>query len=71
MSSDKSLIDELEAMKKRLDDVANLIKQADNWIVQANAETREAEVNATQAEHTIEQARDVLQVGLHFLLCYF
>ncbi|XP_046665340.1 laminin subunit gamma-1 isoform X1 [Homalodisca vitripennis] len=67
LNKDKSLMEELEAVKKRLDDVDSLIKQSDNWITQADAETKEAAINATQAEHTIEQARDVLQDALDYL----
>ncbi|XP_054274289.1 laminin subunit gamma-1-like isoform X2 [Macrosteles quadrilineatus] len=67
INKDKSLVEEVQAVKKRLDDVEALIKQADNWIAQADTETKQAEINATQAEHTIGQAQDVLQDALDYL----
>lgn len=62
VDTDQGLMNGLEDVKRRLEEVTNLVKQSDEWIAQASGETREAEINVTQAENTIKRAQDEYQV---------
>lgn len=62
MDNDQRLMKDLEDVKRRLEEVTNLVKQSDEWIAQASGETREAEINVTQAENTIKRAQEEYQV---------
>lgn len=62
VDNDQRLMKDLEDVKRRLEEVTNLVKQSDEWIAQASGETREAEINVTQAENTIKRAQEEYQV---------
>lgn len=62
MDNDQRLMKDLEDVKRRLEEVTNLVKQSDEWIAQASGETQEAEINVTQAENTIKRAQEEYQV---------
>ncbi|RZF38368.1 hypothetical protein LSTR_LSTR009263 [Laodelphax striatellus] len=64
---DKTLLDQLNDLHARLDDVQVLMKQIHNWTEEARQQTEEAERNATEAELIIERARESLQGALDYL----
>ncbi|XP_039287282.1 laminin subunit gamma-1 [Nilaparvata lugens] len=64
---DKTLLDQLNELHARLDDVQVLMRQIHNWTEEARQQTGEAERDATEAEIIIERAREALQGALDYL----